>query len=75
MTKQERESIVINVEARAIKLEHCGSKRSLRNLRKCNESRFKRSELKPRKAKDQSGTFKVPIQFSRRISDASPLHS
>ncbi|KAJ5919236.1 hypothetical protein N7466_010179 [Penicillium verhagenii] len=39
-----QESIVINVEARALKLEDCGSKRSLRNLRKCNESRFKRSE-------------------------------
>ncbi|KAJ5731571.1 uncharacterized protein N7483_006079 [Penicillium malachiteum] len=60
-------------EARAIELEHCGSKRG---LRKCNECRFKRGELKPREmgTGKKGGTTKVPILASRRFSAAFALH-
>ncbi|KAJ5708567.1 hypothetical protein N7488_008368 [Penicillium malachiteum] len=60
------ENKIMDDEARAIELERCGSKRK---LRKCNECRFTRGELKPRGR--GGGTEKVPIVPSRRVPVAS----
>ncbi|KAJ6015260.1 hypothetical protein N7540_009851 [Penicillium herquei] len=66
----EEEDKIMDDEARVIELEHCGSKRG---LRKCNECRFKRGELKPRGTgtSKRGGTAKVPIVASRRVPVAS----
>ncbi|KAJ6124444.1 hypothetical protein N7471_011761 [Penicillium samsonianum] len=64
---EEEEQVLLDHEARLIEGERCGFKR---HLRKCNECRFRRSELS---TTVQRGTDKVPIVPSRRLPFASAL--
>ena len=54
---------MMDQEARAVELEHCGSKR---HLRRCIECRFQRGEFRSRTTVT-GGTLKVPIVRSRKI--------
>ncbi|KAH6983183.1 hypothetical protein BKA56DRAFT_643241 [Ilyonectria sp. MPI-CAGE-AT-0026] len=55
--------------ALAIELERCGNKR---HLRRCNECRYLRGQLKPR-PNGYGGTAKVPIVASRQVVFANHL--
>ncbi|KAL6400759.1 hypothetical protein AUP68_16476 [Ilyonectria robusta] len=60
---------IFDKNALAIELERCGNKR---RLRRCNECRYLRGQLKPR-ANGYGGTSKLPIVPSRQVAFANHL--
>ncbi|KAM5349028.1 hypothetical protein ACJ41O_008851 [Fusarium nematophilum] len=60
---------ILDAEALSIELERCGGKRW---LRKCNECRYMRGELRPR-LDGSGGTLKAPIAPSRQMVFGTPL--
>ncbi|CAM1507623.1 Fc.00g072640.m01.CDS01 [Cosmosporella sp. VM-42] len=68
LSEREEQAILDN-EARAVELERCGLKR---HLRRCNECRYRRGELKPG-VDGSGGTLKVPMVKSRHLDFGSTL--